>query len=411
MTHVAAPDCRVTTTDWWHACAIATLAALLFLVVARASGSLEVADGFGWDGVAYAHMVTDSLRAGTGNTAMRPLIVLLVRVPYSLGVDLLTSFRYVNLISAVALFAVVVLLLVRRGAGLLVQALVPINLALCIATSKMFGFYPALIDLGALAVIAVAFYVIGSAGPAVTAVACVAAAFSREFGIAVALYGIHRAIRLHRPWREIAAVYLPALLVPVILRIPAFGFVPVASGPSTLANAVAGIRMLTSPSYLVAFGYFSLILLGGLTLFLIVRLQVCIRSLRREPELLTFLVTVFVLTVAAGVDIWRYLVFSLPAVIVLVADSFRDLDPPTSRTIAVAILAVNVVTQRPLERMTTERYFRDWFPTYLMSGSAAERAELFSVWWPRLVSVPLCAGGLGAVLYSRRRRAAGSPTG
>jgi len=401
---VAAPDCRVTTADGWRAIAITTCAVVIFLVVARASGTLDVADGFGWDGVAYAHMVTDSLRAGTGNTSMRPLIILLVRLPYSLGVDLLTSFRFVNVISAAALFVVVVLLLVRRGAGPLVQAMVPINLALCIATSKMFGFYPALIDLGALAVITLAFYVIGSAGPVVTAAACVAAAFSREFGIAVALYGIHRAIRQHRPWPEIGAVYLPALLVPVILRIPAVGFVPIASGPSTLGNAVAGVRMLTSPSYLVAFGYFAVILLGGLTLFLIVRPQVCIRSLRREPELLTFLVTVLVLTVAAGVDIWRYLVFSLPAVIVLVADCFRDLDPPTSRTMAVAILAVTVVTQRPLERMTTDRYFRDWFPTYLMSGSAAERSELFSVWWPRLVSVPLCAGGLGAVLYTRRRR-------
>src|SRR5689334_21950830 len=84
----------VTTADWWRAVGIATIGVAIFLLVARASGTLDVAGGFGWDGVAYAHMVTDSLRAGTGNTAMRPLIVLAVRVPYLLGVDLLTSFRY-----------------------------------------------------------------------------------------------------------------------------------------------------------------------------------------------------------------------------------------------------------------------------------------------------------------------------
>ena len=364
---------------------------------------LDVAGGFGWDGVAYAQMVTDSLRAGTGNTAMRPLIILAVRVPYSLGVDLLTSFRIVNLISAAALFVIVALTLARRGASPLVQAAVPINLALCIATSKMFGFYPALIDLGALAVIAIAFYLAGSGEHLITAAACVAAAFSREFGIAVVLYGVHRAVRLRQRWLEIAAVYLPALLVPVILRIPAFGFVPATSGPSTLSNAIAGFQMLTGKSYLAAFGYFSATLFGGLTLFLIVRLPVCIRSLRREPELLTFLVIVFGLTVAAGVDIWRYLVFALPAVIVLAADCFSDLDSRASRTIIVAILAITVLNQRPLERMTTDRYFRDWFPTYVMSSTGAERRELFRVWWPRLALVPVCTAALAA-LYVRSRR-------
>jgi hypothetical protein len=395
---------RLAPADWRRAAASAVLAAAIFLLVGRASGTLDVAGGFGWDGVAYAHMVTESLRAGTGNTAMRPLVVLAVRVPYALGADLLTSFRVVNLISAATLFAAVALLLARRGASPMVQAMVPINLALCIATSKMYGFYPALIDLGALAVITVAFSLVGSRGLVITAAACVAAASSREFGVAVALYGVHRAVRLRRPWTETAAVYLPALLVPVILRVPAFGFVPAASGPSTLLNAIAGLRMLTGASYLIAFGYFSATLFGGLTLFLIVRWSVCVRALRREPELLTFLVIVFALTVAAGVDIWRYLVFSLPAVIVLAADGFRDLDAPVSRAIVVAILAITVLTQHPLERMTTEAYFRDWFPTYLMGGSRAEREELLRVWWPRLMLMPLSALGLVAVLYAGRRR-------
>jgi hypothetical protein len=296
------------------------------------------------------------------------------------------------------------LLLARRGAAPLVQVLAPINLALCIATSKMFGFYPALIDPGALAVISIAYYLIGSDRRVVTAAACVAAAFSREFGIAVALYGLHRAVRLRRPWPETVAVYLPALLVPVILRIPAFGFVPDTSGPSTLANALVGVGMLTSQSYLAALGYFSATLFGGLSLFLIVRLPGCLRSLRQEPEHLTFLVTVSVLAIAAGVDIWRYLAFSLPAVLVLAADCFEDLDPPLSRAIAIAILAITVLTQRPLERMTTDRYFQDWFPTYLMSGSPVQREELFRVWWPRLVSIPLCGAGLAYIVYSRRWR-------
>lgn len=382
----------------------AVIAAGIFLLVGRASGTLDVAGGFGWDGVAYARMVTESLHAGTGNTAMRPLVVLAVRVPYALGADLLTSFRIVNLIAAATLFAAVALLLARRGATPMVQAVVPLNLALCIATSKMYGFYPALIDLGALAVITVAFCLVGCRSRAITAAACVAAAFSREFGIAVALYGVHRAVRLRRPWTETTAVYLPALLVPVILRTPVFGFMPDTSAPSTVSNAIAGLRMLTGGSYLIALGYFSATLFGGLTLFLIVRLRVCVRALRREPELLTFLVIVFVFTVAAGVDIWRYLVFSLPAVIVLAAECFRHFDPPVSRVLVVVILLITALTQHPLEPMTTETYFRDWFPVYLMGGSGAERAQLIRVWWPRLVSIPLSALVLVGVVYSKRRR-------
>ena len=394
----------VTGGDWLRALATAVLGAAMFLLVGRASGTLDVAGGFGWDGVAYAQMVTESLRAGTGNTAMRPLVILAVRIPYMLGADLLTSFRIINLIAAAMLFATVALLLARRRASPLVQLVVPLNLALCIATSKMYGFYPALIDLGALAVITVAFYLASGRRRVITAAVCVAAAFSREFGIAVALYGVHRAVRLRRPWTETASVYVPALLVPVILRVPLFGFVPAASGPSTLSNAIAGLQMLTGASYLAAFGYFSATLFGGLTLFLIVRLPVCARSLQREPELLTFLVIVAGLTLAAGVDIWRYLVFSLPAVIVLVADCFRDLDPPRSRMIMVTMLTITVLTQHPLQRMSTETYFRDWFPTYLMAGSREQRADLRRVWWPRLLSMPLSAAVLGAVLYTKRRR-------
>ena len=399
----------VTRADWWRAVAIALVASAMFLLVARASGTLDVAGGFGWDGVAYAHMVTDSLRAGTGNTAMRPLVILAVRVPYFLGADLLTSFRYINMISAAALFVGVALLLARRGASPLVQALVPINLALCIASSKMYGFYPALIDLGALAVITVAYYLIASEHLVFAAVACVAAGFSREFAMAVVLFGVHRAIRLRRSWAEIAAVYLPALLVPLILRVPAFGFVAATSGPSTLANAIAGAGMLTGKGYLAAFAYFSATLFGGLSLFLLIRLPACMRSLRREPENLTFLAVVFALAIAAGVDIWRYTVYALPAVIVLAAACFEDLDLPTSRIIAVAVLAITVLTQRPLEQMTTERYFRDWFPTYLMASPGPVREELFRIWWPRLAAIPVCGFGLGAVLYWRRWRSGQMP--
>ncbi len=396
----------MTAADWRRAFAIAAVAVAVFLLVGYASGTLDVEGGFGWDGVAYAHMVTDSLNAGNGNTAMRPLIILAVRVPYSLGVDLLTSFRIVNVMSAAVLFVVVVLLLARRGASPLVQAALPINLALCIATSKMFGFYPALIDLGALAVIATAFYLVPSGWRVATAAACVAAAFSREFGIAVALYGVHRAVRLRRPWLETAAIYLPALLVPLILRIPAFGFVPVTTTPLTFSDAVTNVGTLVGGSYVAAFGYFSATVFGGLTLFPLVRLPVAVRSLRREPEILTFLVTVFVLTIAAGGDIWRYLVFSLPAVIVLAADCFLDLDPPKSRAIVVAILAITVLTQRPLEPMTTDHYFRDWFPMYLASSSPEVRAELFRVWWPRLAAIPLFTVTLAAMVYSKRWRRA-----
>ena len=76
--------------------AIATFALVLFGLVGMASGRLDVHGGLGWDGEMYARMVTGRLSDGTANTAVRPLVILAVRIPYRFGVDVLRSFAMVT---------------------------------------------------------------------------------------------------------------------------------------------------------------------------------------------------------------------------------------------------------------------------------------------------------------------------
>ncbi|MGH9240174.1 MAG: restriction endonuclease [Vicinamibacterales bacterium] len=86
-------------------------------------------------------------------TRTRPLLPLLTRVPHALGLDVIPSFQVMNVLYAFTLYLFSVLILDAYGARMRVKALVVANLALCIATSKMFAYYPVQIDLGVLALV------------------------------------------------------------------------------------------------------------------------------------------------------------------------------------------------------------------------------------------------------------------
>ena len=61
------------------------------------------------------------------------------------------------LLGAFVLYLCTSLLLERYGAESRFRAIVVWNVALCMATAKMYAFYPVLIDFGALAIVTVAF--------------------------------------------------------------------------------------------------------------------------------------------------------------------------------------------------------------------------------------------------------------
>ncbi len=369
---------------------IAVVCVLIFHVVSVASGKLEESGGLGWDGRAYARMTTDGLATGTSNTQTRPLMPLLARIPHSLGVDVVRSFQALNYVYAFLLYFAGALLLRQAGASTRVQAVVAGNLALCIATSKMFGFYPVQIDLGALAAVTLAFYLVRAGRRRPAAGACVIAAVSREFGVAVALYGIHRAIRRREPWLSTALTFLPAIAAVVLLRVWVLSSLDAgARAPLSAGDLLENLRTWGSPAVVAIVGYFAVTLFGGISLFLVTRARWCLARMREEPELATFVLVFAGLTAVGSLDIWRYLVFVLPAALVLIGRFYQGADPETTRRLLVAMTLVTILTQRPFDAMNVERYFRDWFPLYPYFGTEGASRALLQVWAARCAAVVL----------------------
>jgi hypothetical protein len=376
--------------------AIAVLGVLVFHAVSVASGKLEESGGLGWDGRAYARMVTVALTDGSSNTQTRPLLPLLTRIPYALGLDVVASYQLLNYLYAFLLYLSAALILDTYKAPIAVTCVVVLNLGLCVATSKMFGFYPTQIDLGALALTTAAFYFAGTERRRLAGGACVLAAASREFGFAAALYGIHRSIRLKRPIAETALVFLPSLLVTVLIRVWVVSTVE-GPGPLSAADALENLRKWLSPAFVAAFLYFAVALFGGVSTLLVVRPLWCLRRLRDEPELATFLLVFLGLTAVGSLDIWRYLAFSLPVALVLIARSCSGCSPDLTRRLLVAMTLITLVTQRPFQAMDTNTYFRDWFPLYrYFDGQVDGMAPL---WAARVAALVLLTAALALTTH------------
>jgi hypothetical protein len=370
------------------AVAASAFAVLIFHGVSLASGKLGEGRGLGWDGQRYAEMVTGSLYDGTANTRTRPLIVLVTRIPYVAGMSVVDSFHLLNYVYAFALYALVWLLLDRYGAPPVACHVIVANLALCVSTSKMFAYYPAQIDLGALAITTLAFHLAAIDRHRSAGIVCVAAVAAREFGIAPALYGFHRAVRTGRSWGEAILTYGPGIAMMVAIRWWAASR-PGRGAPLSAADAVDNLAFLASPAFVIAFLYFSLVIFGGISMVLVLRPRWCLERLRTEPELATFLAIIVAMTMAGNLDIWRYLVFALPVAVVLIAQYWTCFDTTRTWRVLFLITIVTVVTQRPLEAMTRTTYFRDWFPLYPYFDAQPRTDDFLAVWLVRLTATVL----------------------
>lgn len=343
---------------------LALCAVLVFHVVTTASGRVSEGGGLGWDGRVYARMIQGSMIEGSPNARSRPLLVLATRVPYFLGVDIIASFQLLNYLYAFALYLVVCLILDRYSASSVVKLVVVSNLALSIAVSKMYAFYPTQIDLGAIALTTLAFHFASTDRRFPAGIACVLAAASREFGVIAALYGAHRWMRQRRPWWEVTLVFAPGVATTVLIRWWVLTSAPHLSA-SGLTDAFRNIQATwSSPVFATAFVYCAIVLFGGITVLLALRPVWCLKRLRHEPELATFLILVVGLSAVGSLDVWRYLVFALPVVVVLIAQYFQDLGSRLTGRLLAAMTVVTVLTQRPFERMDDVLYMRDWFPLY-----------------------------------------------
>lgn len=376
--------------------AISAAGLAVYHAVSILSGRLPQAGGLGWDGRVYAQMMTRGFARGEATMLSRPLVVLIDRIPYALGLDVVRSFQAANYVYAFLLYVAVALILDRYRVGTWAKLVIVCNLALCIATSKMFAFYPVQVDLGALAVIAWAFYIVDRDHVWMAGAAGIAAVLSREFGVAVVIYGMHRAVRQRWGWWKVLIVGAPGLA--------AFGLVrwwaaAIARGgaPVSMGAALQNAAYWRTPAFAAAFVYFAVVLFGGLSVMLLVRPAWCARRLRARPELATYLAIVIVLSAFGSLDIWRYLVFALPAVVSLLGEYCVDGGPPATRRLLVAATLVTLVTQQPFDRMDVHRYFRDWFPLYPYFGLYPRSLHFAWVWSLRATSTALLVTMLAVI--------------
>jgi hypothetical protein len=359
---------------------------LIFLTLFTTSGRIVAGDGLGWDGRGYASLMTDGLDRGSDATRVRPLIPLLTRIPYSLGLDVIQSFQVMNAIYAFVLYLFVALILDHYGVHTRFKIVVIANLALCIATSKQFAYYPVLVDLGAVALLTAAFYFTITDRDGLAGAVCVLAVASREFAGAAVLCGLHRTFRQGR-WPA-ALWYVPAVVVAIAVRAATS-----AEGSATsIADATMRYSLLVifwqSPLlYAAAIAYFTLTVFGGMSVLLGLHPRWCGRQLREQPEQLTFLVVVVGLTMT-GIDFWRYLMFALPVAVVLIAQYYRDHLQATllERPSAAAMLFATIITQRPFQRMDPAIFFREWFPQYDVFYRTAS-PDFLMLWGMRLTAL------------------------
>jgi hypothetical protein len=368
--------------------ALAAAGMLIFLALFLTSGRIVAGDGLGWDGRGYASLMAEGLDQGSVATRVRPLLPLLTRIPYSLGLDVIQSFQVMNAIYAFVLYLFVALIFDHYGVNTRFKIVVIANLALCIATSKMFAYYPVQIDLGALALLTAALYFTITDRHGVAGVICVLAVASREFAVAAVLCGLHRAFR-QRSWRA-ALCYVPAVAVAIVVRAAtsAQGSVDTIVD-ATLRYSLVVIFWRSPILFATAFAYFVLTVFGGISVLLALYPRWCGRRLRKQPELATFLVVIVGLTLT-GLDLWRYLMFALPVAVALIGQYYRDHLQSTQleRPIAAAMLFATVITQRPFERMDAAIYFREWFPQYDVFGGVAS-PDLLALWGLRITAVML----------------------
>jgi hypothetical protein len=362
---------------------LAAAGTLIFLTLFLTSGRIVAGDGLGWDGRGYASLMTDGLDQGSDATRVRPLIPLLTRLPYSLGLDVIPSFQVMNAVYAFVLYLFVALILDHYGVRTRFKVVVIANLALCIVTSKMFAYYPVLIDLGALALVTAAFYFTITDRHGVAGAVCILGLASREFAAAALLCGLHRTWRQGR-WPA-GLWYVPAIVVTMAVRVATTAQGTATSIVDATLRFSLPVLFWQSPIlYGAAFAYFVLTVFGGMSVLLGLHPRWFGTRLRAEPELATFLVVIVALT-ATGIDMSRYLMFALPVIVALMGQYYRDHLQGTriERPIAAAMLFATVITQKPFERMDAAIYFRDWFPQWdVFNGLASP--DFIMLWGMRL---------------------------
>jgi len=387
---------------------VTAIGLILFAALNAQSGRVEANDGLGWDGRQYAHMVEARIVDGTVATQTRPLLPFLTRLPHYAGLDIISSFQVMNFVYAAALYFFLCLILDLYDVSATHKTYFIVTVAMCIATSKMFAFYPTLVDLGALAVLSASTYIVLTRSGWAACVAALLAVSAREFGVALAFFGFHRELRQGQSFVRALLTYAPAVAAFFVIRqwASTTNLGDRDRALLTAADFVANLALWRDPPFVLFFLYFLITILGGVTILLLLKPVWCARRLFETPELFTFAVLIAGAAVVGNADIWRYLVFLLPVIAILFAAYARDFNP--GPVLLTAALLLTLVTQQPFTRMDMTHYFRDWFPAYVYRTDDATPV-FWSTWWVRIAVT--CGGTIALAVITRLLPFPSSPSG
>lgn len=362
---------------------IAIVGLAVFGYIAATNDVIEVGGGLGFDGANYAQMMSGSLAEGTAATRLRPLIVLLNRPVYWLTKSPLFAFGLMNHVYAAALWYQVCALYRRFDPRPIGRLLIVVNLSLCIATSKMFTYYPVLVDLGAYAVITWAMVRVLRGPGWVTALAVAAAMLSREFGICVALFAVHRYVRLRLPFRHVVLTVAPAVVAFAAVWLWNNSFPREQAGSMFALENIARNATLWNDAVFVAFFlYFAVTVFGGIGVVLATSGDKVLHAVAAEPEWFTFSAPVLLAAAFGSADLSRYFAYLLPAAVVMYARCSAEWSLPRLLVVSALVIVLTLVLQDPFRHMTLPEYFRRWFPYYVEAGKipVSQRLPLAPVW-------------------------------
>jgi hypothetical protein len=385
--------------------ATACVAVALFAAMHLTTGRIEVDDGKGWDGAEYAAMLTEGLGQGTRVTELRPLVILLNRPAYWITGDPLRAFELMNFVYAFALALGLLALMDRYAASTWVKVYAIATLFVTIAMSRMPSYYPILIDLGAYTIVTIALLAVLASRRVVAMIACVVAALSREYAVAVAAFGVVRDLRRRTPLRTILGTYAPAFVAWAGIRV-IVQYVWEGKGQLRQADWLKNnAHLWNDPFFAGLFVYFLLTVGGGIGILLAADARRAGRFLRTEPEWLAFLVPISLAGAFGGPEMWRYLACLAPALVVLLTVVSRDWSRLERVVFFGAGAVLTMFTQRPFATVTLSSYFVEWFPYYVAQHDvpAVAQVPLMPSWGWRFVTVLLACWALAAVAAPKGR--------
>jgi len=378
---------------------------LALLALRLLQGEISVNGGFGYDGQDYARGLVEGVQRDKANIALRPLVLWVNQPLYRLTGNVIETFRMMNLLYAGLLAWALCSLFDRYSDSRTGKILLLGNLALCIATLQMPAYYPVLIDLGAMAVTALAVVAIVRERRGASALLLSLAVLAREFSVACLLFGLARDVRRRVPLVKIIGTYAPAVATLVALRYYVAHYFT--RRPLSPTQLLGNISFWLDPVFVVVFLYFLLTVFGGISLFLASSPRRIADLWRQEWEWAVFALSVVGAAALGDADIWRYLAYALPVAATGFAVSWPDQRPRALAAGATLTLAT-LVTQRPFRVMSLDSYFIDWFPMYVHAGKAplGHPASMWPTWTWRLAAgaALLCAMIVVARLSARGRQ-------